>query len=83
MIDTRVIVVASAAYLALLFAIAYFGDRRADRGRSIISNGYIYALSIGVYASSWTYYGSVGRAATTGDRDDSHAHDPDADRRDR
>ena len=66
MIDTRVIVVASAAYLALLFAIAYFGDRRADRGRSIISNGYIYALSIGVYASSWTYYGSVGRAATTG-----------------
>lgn len=66
MIDTRVIVVASVAYLALLFAIAYFGDRRADRGRSIISNGYIYALSIGVYASSWTYYGSVGRAATTG-----------------
>ena len=66
MIDTRVIVVASVAYLALLFAIAYFGDRRADRGRSIISNGYIYALSIGVYASSWTYYGSVGRAVTTG-----------------
>ena len=50
MIDTWVIVVASVAYLALLFAIAYFGDRRADRGRSIISNGYIYALSLGVYA---------------------------------
>ena len=34
------------AYLGLLFAIAYYGDRRADRGRSIISNGYVYALSL-------------------------------------
>ena len=30
MIDTRVIVVASVAYLALLYAFAYFGDRRAS-----------------------------------------------------
>ncbi len=60
------IVVASVAYLGLLFAIAYYGDRRADRGRSIISNGYVYALSLCVYATSWTYYGSVGRAASTG-----------------
>jgi Na+/proline symporter/signal transduction histidine kinase len=66
MIDLRVIVVVSVAYLGLLFAIAYFGDRRADRHRSVISNGYIYALSLGVYATSWTYYGSVGRAVTTG-----------------
>jgi Na+/proline symporter len=66
MIDIRVIAVVSVAYLALLFAIAYFGDRRADQHRSIISNGYIYALSLGVYATTWTYYGSVGRAATTG-----------------
>ena len=66
MLDTWVIVGASVAYLGLLFAIAYYGDRRADRRRSIISNGYIYALSVCVYATSWTYYGSVGRAATTG-----------------
>ena len=66
MLDTWVIVGASVAYLGLLFAIAYYGDRRADRRRSIISNGYIYALSLCVYATSWTYYGSVGRAATTG-----------------
>lgn len=66
MLETWVIVGASVAYLGLLFAIAYVGDRRADRGRSIISNGYIYALSLCVYATSWTYYGSVGRAATTG-----------------
>jgi len=66
MLDTWVIVVVSVGYLGLLFAIAYYGDRRADQHRSIISNGYIYALSFGVYATSWTYYGSVGRAASTG-----------------
>ncbi|MBC7551021.1 MAG: histidine kinase [Cellulomonas sp.] len=66
MLDTWVIVVAAVTYLGAIFAIAYVGDRRATRGRSIISNGYVYALSLGVYATSWTYYGSVGRAATTG-----------------
>jgi Na+/proline symporter len=65
-LDAWVVVAVSAAYLALLFAIAFVGDRRADRGRSIISNGSIYALSLCVYATTWTYYGSVGRAATTG-----------------
>ena len=66
MVDTWVVVTASVGYLAVLFAIAYYGDRRAAAGRSIISNGYIYALSIAVYATSWTYYGSVGSAATGG-----------------
>ena len=54
MLDTWVIVGASVGYLALLFAIAFYGDRRADRSSSIISNGYIYALSLCVYATSWT-----------------------------
>jgi len=54
------------AYLGLLFVIARYGDRRADLGRSVISNGYVYALSLSVYATSWTFYGSVGRAASTG-----------------
>ncbi len=54
------------AYLCLLFAIAYYGDKRADQGRSLINNPYIYALSIAVYCTSWTFYGSVGRAASGG-----------------
>ena len=66
MLETWVVVVTSVAYLGLLFVVAYHGDRRADRGRSIISNGYVYALSLAVYATSWTFYGSVGRAASTG-----------------
>ena len=53
-------------YLCLLFAIAYYCDKRADAGRSLIRNPYIYALSIAVYCTSWTFYGSVGRAASSG-----------------
>ena len=66
MLTATVIVLASFAYVGLLFAIAYYGDKRADVGRSIIANPYIYALSLAVYCTSWTFYGSVGRAATSG-----------------
>src|SRR5689334_7859790 len=66
MLSAPVIAVTSFAYLGLLFAIAYYGDKRADQGRSIIANPYIYALSLAVYCTSWTFYGSVGRAATSG-----------------
>lgn len=53
-------------YMALLFGIAYYGDKRADVGRSIINNPYTYALSLAVYCTAWTFYGSVGRAASSG-----------------
>jgi len=66
MLTAPIIVIASFAYVGLLFAIAYYGDKRADAGRSIIANPYIYALSLAVYCTAWTFYGSVGRAATSG-----------------
>ncbi len=66
MLQSWVIIPVSLAYLGALFAIAYYGDHRADQGRSIIANPYIYALSLGVYATAWTFYGSVGRAASDG-----------------
>jgi len=53
-------------YIGILFAIAYYGDKQADAGRSIISNPYVYALSLAVYCTDWTFYGSVGRAASAG-----------------
>jgi phosphoserine phosphatase RsbU/P len=53
-------------YIALLFLVAYYADRRQKAGRSITANPLVYSLSIAVYATTWTYYGSVGRAATTG-----------------
>ena len=58
------IILISFAYLGLLFAIAYFGDKTgagSDRGKPII-----YSLSLAVYCSSWTFYGAVGRASTSG-----------------
>jgi Na+/proline symporter len=66
MLQGSVIVIASLAYLGALFAIAHYGDKRADAGRSIIANPYIYSLSLAVYCTAWTYYGSVGRAVSTG-----------------
>ncbi len=66
MLVTGVILLFAFGYVALLFAIAYYGDKRADMGKSIISNPYIYALSLAVYCTAWTFYGSVGRAAKSG-----------------
>jgi Na+/proline symporter/signal transduction histidine kinase len=60
------VLLVSAVYLGLLFGIAYYGDKRADQGRSLLKRPYIYALSLAVYCTSWTYYGSVGRAASNG-----------------
>src|SRR5512141_688004 len=66
MLQGWVIVLTAFAYLGLLFAIAYYADQRADAGRSVIANPYIYSLSLAVYATAWTFYGSVGRAAIDG-----------------
>ncbi|MDH3782740.1 MAG: sensor histidine kinase [Desulfobulbaceae bacterium] len=66
MLQEWVILLVSLCYLGTLFAIAYYADWRSDRGKSIISNPYIYTLSIAVYCTAWTFYGSVGRAAETG-----------------
>jgi Na+/proline symporter/nitrogen-specific signal transduction histidine kinase len=66
MLQGWVIASVSFAYLGVLFAIAYVGDKRADAGRSVIANPTIYALSLAVYCTTWTFYGSVGRAASTG-----------------
>src|SRR5438094_2390350 len=66
MLHGPVIVLTAFAYLGLLFAIAYYADKRADRGRSIIASPYVYSLSLAVYATAWTFYGSVGRAASDG-----------------
>jgi Na+/proline symporter/signal transduction histidine kinase len=66
MLQGSVIVLVSFAYLGVLFAIAYYGDKRSEAGRSIIANPYIYAFSLAVYCTTWTFYGSVGRAASSG-----------------
>ncbi|MFZ0788272.1 MAG: hypothetical protein WAM94_01465, partial [Chromatiaceae bacterium] len=66
MISEALIIGVACAYLGTLFALAYWADRRADRGRSVIGHPTIYALSLAVYCTAWTFYGSVGRATATG-----------------
>lgn len=66
MLSVDLVVGVSLLYIALLFMIAYYADRKQEAGKSIICNPHIYSLSIAVYATSWTFYGSVGKAATTG-----------------
>ncbi len=66
MIPIWLILLISIGYFALLFGIAYYGDKRRAIGRSIINNPITYALSLAVYCTAWTFYGSVGRAATDG-----------------
>ena len=53
-------------YVLGLFAIAYATDKARERGRSLVDNPWVYSFSLAVYCTSWTYYGSVGQAASTG-----------------
>lgn len=66
MLSNGLIISFTFGYLGLLFAIAWYSERSASRGKKLSSNPYIYALSLAVYCTAWTYYGSVGRAATNG-----------------
>lgn len=51
-------------YLALLFVVAHLAEKK--KSKLWINNPYIYALSLAVYCTAWTYYGSIGVAATSG-----------------
>ncbi len=66
MIQAGVIVAIALAYVGVLFAVAYWGDKQARRRKSSRPRPTIYALSLGVYCTSWTFFGSVGLATSTG-----------------
>ena len=54
-------------YVILLFAVAYFAERRAQRGRlKFLHSPIIYTLSLSIYCTAWTFYGAVGYAARSG-----------------
>ncbi|MBM3090220.1 response regulator [Ensifer sp. T173] len=67
MLSGSVIFASAFAYLLLLFAVASYGDRRA-RKKSTAVNGrpLVYALSLAIYCTSWTYFGGIGLAAERG-----------------
>jgi len=55
----------SAAYLAVLFYIAFLGDKRPGEWLAR-AQPLIYTLSLTVYCTSWTFFGAVGNAAQQG-----------------
>jgi Na+/proline symporter/CheY-like chemotaxis protein len=56
----------STGYVAILFAVAYIGDRRARIAGPPARKPWVYSLALCVYCTSWTFYGAVGRAANSG-----------------
>src|SRR5512138_262842 len=66
MIGLWTLTTAIVLYVSLHFLMATYANDRYRKGKSLVSNSFVYALSITVYCTSWTYYGSVGRAATSG-----------------
>jgi Na+/proline symporter/CheY-like chemotaxis protein len=67
MLPGWIILAAAFAYVLLLFAVASYGDRRS-RVFGVPKNGrpVVYALSLAIYCTSWTYFGGVGLASQRG-----------------
>ncbi|MDN3518000.1 ATP-binding protein [Aquisalimonas lutea] len=63
--DLGVLTAIAVGYLLLLFLIAYVTDRRW-LPTWLTRNPFVYVLSLGVYATTWSYYGSVGFAQYQG-----------------
>ena len=66
MIPVKIVIIITLLYIGLLFAVAYYADKMRASGRSVTSNAWIYTLSLTVFYTSWTFYGVIGQAATSG-----------------
>ncbi len=68
MINSSLVIIVSLAYIGVLFAIASYGDQLAATKPARRAEGkpIVYALTLAVYCTSWTFYGSVGLAASSG-----------------
>ena len=66
MLQGWVVIAFALGYIGLLFVIASYGDRTRRFGRESRSRLFIYPLSLAIYCTSWTFFGSVGLASRTG-----------------
>jgi Na+/proline symporter/signal transduction histidine kinase len=66
MIEGWSVVALALGYVSILFAVAWYADRADRFSKSGSGRPVIYALSLAVYCTSWTFFGSVGNAASTG-----------------
>src|SRR5665213_2161956 len=66
MLQGWVVIAVALAYIGLLFLVASYGDRTRGLGRDGRARLLIYPLSLAIYCTSWTFFGSVGSASRTG-----------------
>jgi Na+/proline symporter/signal transduction histidine kinase len=66
MLQAWVVIAFALGYIGLLFVIASYGDQTGRFGREGRWRRYIYPLSLAIYCTSWTFFGSVGLASRTG-----------------
>src|SRR6202140_4576029 len=66
MLQAWVIIAVALAYIGLLFLVASYGDQSRGLGRDGRSRLLIYPLSLAIYCTSWTFFGSVGSASPPG-----------------
>lgn len=66
MLKPQFVIAVFCAYIGLLFLIALWVEKQSEKGKSPANNPFVYALSLAVYCTAWTYYGSVGQAANHG-----------------
>jgi Na+/proline symporter/signal transduction histidine kinase/CheY-like chemotaxis protein len=61
-LSSGLIAAVALAYMAIMFAIAFYGDRRSAPLPPRV-RAWVYSLSLAVYCTSWTFFGAVGQAA--------------------
>jgi len=68
MINVQTALFSVLLYVLVMFLIAYFVDKKVegDPNSKIVDNPFVYCLSLAVYCTSWTFYGSVGKASNSG-----------------
>ncbi|GGK57806.1 sodium:solute symporter [Amphritea balenae] len=66
MFSSLTVILTVTLYMAVLFGIAQLVERRIESRGEGFKGPWIYALSLAVYHTSWTFYGSVGFAASSG-----------------
>jgi len=65
-ISTKTVLLISLGYFILLFLVACYAEKCRKMDNCLLKNSHVYSLSLAVYCTSWTFYGSVGKAATSG-----------------
>ncbi|MEM5468609.1 ATP-binding protein [Celeribacter marinus] len=67
MLSFNLLVLVCLAYASLLFFVAFWAEKRAERGRlGWLRSPVVYTLSLSIYCTAWTFYGAVGYAARSG-----------------